>query len=429
MRGRGGCGIEWKEHAMSATAVVKQMSVEEAIAAYLERLRSLRFGEKTICRRRQFCRELRTFAKRRGTASLTTDLISAFFAQEGVHEEAQGKTMTPRQVELRRTMWALRDFTQHGYLYSRRKVRRIPPGWQTAVGGYLRFATEYRGLAQETLRTREGCVARFSQFLHDHGAPTPPTMTSAQISQFLLSLSHYQGATLSLVSTALRSFLDYLFMSGLVTEKWSDRLSHVRCARPERLPAIWRPEEVEALLQAVDRASPQGKRDFAILLLAARMGMRVCEIRTLRLEHLHWEEARIAFVQSKTGVEKVLPLTEEVGGALVDYLRNGRPQTEHREVFLRCRPPFEPFYRTTNLMNIVTKYRRRAGIHFPPERKSGMHSLRHTVASRLLEVGVGFETIAGILGHTSLRTAQEYTRIDVDALRAVALDPEEVTYD
>src|SRR5216117_1428160 len=95
--------------------------------------------------------------------------------------------------------------------------------------------------------------------------------------------------------------------------------------------------------EAVDRSSAKGKRDYAILLLACRLGLRVGDIRTLKLDQLHWEDSTIEVTQSKTGVPLTLPLTTEVGEALIDYLKSGRPQSAHREVFLKVKPPFDPF--------------------------------------------------------------------------------------
>jgi site-specific recombinase XerD len=112
---------------------------------------------------------------------------------------------------------------------------------------------------------------------------------------------------------------------------------------------------------------------------------------------------------------------------LIDYLKSGRPQTAHREIFLKVNPPFDPFT-GNNLHHIVTYWRLLAGIQFRTPQKRGAHSLRHTVATRLLEKGTPFATIAEILGHSSLESTRIYAKADVEALRSVALDPEEVTH-
>jgi integrase len=182
------------------------------------------------------------------------------------------------------------------------------------------------------------------------------------------------------------------------------------------------------LLAAVDRSSAKGKRDYAMLLLACRLGLRAGDIRALKLDQLHWDDSTIEVTQSKTGVPLILPLTGEVGDALIDYLKSGRPATAHREVFLKVNPPFDPFAADSNLHHIVSYWRRLAGIRFRTAQKRGMHSLRHTLATRLLQKGTPFPTIAEILGHTSLESTRIYAKADVESLRSVALDPEEVNH-
>jgi integrase len=147
----------------------------------------------------------------------------------------------------------------------------------------------------------------------------------------------------------------------------------------------------------------------------------------LKLDQIHWDDSTIEITQSKTHLPLSLPLTSEVGEALIDYLKSGRPQSAHREVFLKVNPPFDPFS-GNNLHHIVKYWRLLAGIRFRTPQKRGFHSLRHTLATRLLEKGTPLTTIAEILGHTSLESTRIYAKADVEHLRSVALDPEEVNH-
>jgi integrase len=216
-------------------------------------------------------------------------------------------------------------------------------------------------------------------------------------------------------------------MRGILQKDLSAELPKIRVPRDATIPSVWDHELIVRLLGAVDRSSAKGRRDYAILLLACRLGLRAGDIRTLKLDHLRWVDSTIEITQAKTGTPLSLPLTNEVGEALIDYLKSGRPQTTHREVFLKVKPPFDPFT-GNNLHHIVTYWRLLAGITFRSSQKRGIHSLRHTLATRLLQKGTPFTTIAEILGHTSLESTRIYAKADVEALRGVALDPEEVNH-
>jgi site-specific recombinase XerD len=328
-------------------------------------------------------------------------------------------------------MRVLTEFSLHGCFQRRAHVADnidLSPDLKSVLEGYEYFSLKQLRSTAGTLRARKQNVLRFLHYLDSRGVASAGEIQASMLSEFMMSRSHLKPTTLAITASSLRSFLRYLCMKGKVPGDLVEHVPKVRVPRDARIPSVWGQKDVEAALAAVERSSPVGKRDYAILLLAARLGVRASDIRTLRLEHIHWGQARIEMTQSKGGAPLVLPLTEEIGNALIDYLRNGRPKTDHREVFLTANAPFEPFGRNNNLHNIITTYRRRAGITLPARSRRGLHSLRHTVASRLLEVGTPLETISSVMGHLSVETTRLYTKIDIEALRSVAIDPDEVTH-
>jgi integrase len=217
-------------------------------------------------------------------------------------------------------------------------------------------------------------------------------------------------------------------MHGILQRDLSAELPKIRVPRDATIPSVWDHELIVRLLGAVDRSSAKGKRDYAILLLACRLGLRVGDIRRLKLEDFHWAESTIEITQAKTDMLLTLPLTKEVGEALIDYLKAGRPQTAHREVFVQVNPPFDPFADNDRLHYIVRYWRQQAGITFRSPQKQGLHSLRHTLATRLLQKSTPLPTIAEILGHSSVESTRIYAKAELEALRGVALDPEEVSH-
>jgi len=300
----------------------------------------------------------------------------------------------------------------------------IEPSHQDALDRFLEYCRSQLQLRPGTLRLRRQELSRFLEFLGSRGVGALNSLKAEDLSSFVITLADFSPATVSRIISDVRCFLRHLCVSGIVTAEVIEHLPRVRVPRDARIPSVWKREDVETLLASVDRASPIGKRDYAILLLACRLGLRVSDIKALHLEDIDWEQNLLRIAQKKTGIPLVLPLSNEVGEAIVDYLRNARPPSEHRIVFLKALPPFDPFRDANKLHGLVTFYRCRAGIHLPPRMRRGLHSLRHSLATRLLEVGTPFETISEIMGHQTMESTLLYTKVDISALQSVALDPD-----
>lgn len=178
--------------------------------------------------------------------------------------------------------------------------------------------------------------------------------------------------------------------------------------------------EVSRLLNAVDRSTAIGRRDYAVLLLAARYGLRPCDIRQLRLDAVDWREHMLSITQAKTGRVLTLPLLPDVADALIAYLRIARPATSSRFVFVRHKAPFEPFVAANNLATFMRQALRRGGLHQRKGRR-GLYLLRHTLASWILASGSPLKRIGDVLGHASTDTTMEYASVDLTALRRVVI--------
>jgi site-specific recombinase XerD len=398
----------------------------------LKHLEELGYAPGTLANYRNVWTAFVQFAEKKARSEkFTTDLVQRFLEHRGIPADRTETQLTFHQRHIRTVMRVLTEFSLHGCFQRRSHVvgkTKLAPPLQDLLCGYEQFCVKHLRSSSETLRTRKQHITCFLHYLDTRGINAATELQSSSFSEFVISRAHLKPATLASIVSSLRSFVRYLCMQGEVSGDLVESIPRVRVPRDARIPSVWSSKDVDALLSAVDRSSPVGKRDYAILLLAARLGMRVSDIRALRLDHLQWEQARIEMTQTKGGNPLDLPLTEQIGTALIDYLRNGRPKTDHREVFLRANAPFEPFANNTNLHHIITTYRRRAGISLPSKNRRGLHSLRHTVASRLLEQGIPLETISSVMGHLSVETTRLYTKIDIEALRSVAIDPEELSH-
>lgn len=189
---------------------------------------------------------------------------------------------------------------------------------------------------------------------------------------------------------------------------------------------IWTNDNVEKLLASIDLASPVGRRNYAIFLLIAELGIRACDINALKGSDIDWDKKTIHFDQEKTGDLNVLPLSDRAGWAIIDYVRYARPKVDSPYVFLTCNAPYTQLGKTT-AVNALKQQMQIAGIKpSTPGAKTGIHSLRHSLARKLLNKNVPLEDIADIMGHTEVVSSSPYLKIDVEGLRGCALSLKEV---
>ena len=179
---------------------------------------------------------------------------------------------------------------------------------------------------------------------------------------------------------------------------------------------MWDPAEVIKILDAVDRGNPCGKRDYAIILLVTRLGLRGIDVKRLEFSDFDWPGNRLSIVQAKTGRRVWLPLLKDVGWAVIDYIRSGRPDSDCRQVFLRHTAPIGPFSDQDHLHQVLVKHARAAHVPVSEKRRHGMHSLRHSLATRLMEDGTPVEQIADILGHQSVGSTGRYLKSSLSQL-------------
>jgi integrase len=193
---------------------------------------------------------------------------------------------------------------------------------------------------------------------------------------------------------------------------------------PPKLTKVWSEEEISRMLGVIDRANPTGKRDYAIIAIAANLGLRSGDILNLSIDNFDWRNGVINIVQEKTGEPLSLPLSEQIGKAVIDYWRNGRPQSVARELFIQHTLPYMKL--TSGMAyHMFNKYYFTSGFQLGG-RRHGLHSLRHSLASRLLEKDTPVNVIGNILGHMDSNSASYYIRIDINQLRKCALEVPEV---
>lgn len=310
-----------------------------------------------------------------------------------------------------------------------RRIRAAPRSrtklFQEWVPPYLFFLCQHRGLSEKTIRKNALALGMFTEFLDRTGVVDLGNLTAKHIHDFCINPDSRKPITRISYLGIIRRFLKYMFSQGRLERDLSSAIVTAKHYRHGGLYDVLTEAELNNLLGSLGRSDALGRRDSAIILLAARYGMRPSDIRRICLDDIQWRQGRIVFNQSKTGRQLTLPLLPDVSKAVIDYLRNGRPHTQVRNIFVRHKAPFEPFAPNDNLSQIMIKALRRVGLDQRPGRR-GLYLLRHTLATRMLGADVPIKMIADLLGHTSTDSAFGYTKIDLPQLRSAALSIGEV---
>lgn len=304
--------------------------------------------------------------------------------------------------------------------------REVPYQFKKGYESFVTFCHD-ADYSERGTYTRLNRIKRMLFFFDQQGVSSFNDITGREISAFFATQIELDSRTVATMLSSCRVFFRHLYRMGLIQTDLTEKLPVVKANRQFKLPKVWRQEDILAVLNSIDRGNPVGKRDYAILMLITRYGLRSADVKTMKLSNLRWNENVIEIVQNKTQNSLQLPLLHDVGWAIIDYLQHGRPPSEHSEVFLTCTIPIRPFGIHSNALNaILAKRVQRAGVRIPRDVPKGMHSLRHTLASVMLAKDVELPIISSTLGHITSEATGIYLHADISRLRACVLDPEEV---
>jgi len=408
---------------------MNRMPLQDLIARLEKELYRLHYNEISITYYRRMWGHMTAFFENEGVNHFTEEVGMRFLDKRyNFFELEKAGNLTQSIINVFRVVRMLGDFQQHGSIlrrYYKQKELLQNDEFKSILQRYITHCQQ-KEYSRVTLHHYRDIAEKFLSFLESQEIISCSDITAKHVSGYINTLLGYSYKTVELHLCALRSFLRYLHTYDLYSQDLADTIPAIKARKQNRIPSVWTPEDVAKLLDVIDRGNPAGKRDYAMLLLAARLGLRTIDIKHLKLDNLKWPDNRIELIQSKTSAALSLPLLPDVGWAIIDYLKNGRPKVESPYVFLRHLAPLEPFSDEDRLHQIVVKYMKRAKISISPQKKKGMHSLRHTLASRLLQEKTPLSVISDILGHISSDSTAVYLKVDVDMLRECALNPEGV---
>lgn len=367
---------------------------------------------------------LMRFADHAGSCGATRpeelpDLVDAFVAHmERTHQRRNRKRAAPR--------W----FTAHVRVPVEQMLRlllpdlpsvhrrRLPFPFRDAVPGFLDHLLQERGLQEATMSHYAAHLRRLERFLDRIGLADLGHLSPTILSAFVVESGRDLGkSAMHVLCSDLRVFLRHLHRAGLHERDLSGAVEGPRVYRLSAVPRSIPWPDIERALDHVDRRTPVGRRDYAILLLLVVYGLRAREVASLTLDAIDWERERLLVADRKAGHNTAFPLAGVVAEAAIDYLRHGRPKSPDRALFLCSIPPFRPV-RAALVSQLAAKRLRRAGVEV---HRAGSHTFRHSCVQRLVDARFPLKTIGDFIGHRDPDSTEIYAKIDLEALRELAL--------
>lgn len=372
--------------------------------------------------------QLMAYAEDRGecyyTEQLGMDFVQEFF---GITQDDFARTLPQAETQELRVIRMVGDFQLHHAVlrrYLKHRTILTEPFFLKKSSQFQDYC-EKKGYSKVTIDHYVKQSAYMMDYLAAQGMKDFSAVTLDIINAYICTLAGFTYKTVEQHICSLRSFFRFLYQEGIVQIDFAVKMPMVKARKQTAIPSVWTQEELKQLIGAIDRGSPKGKRDYAIILIACRLGLRCTDIKNLCYENFNWAEKKLCFIQSKTKQPMELPLVPDVGWAVIDYLKYGRPKVDSPRIFVRHMAPFLPFSEGDHLDQLIKVYMVKAHIPVSNKRR-GMHSLRHTMASVLLEKDTPLPVISDIIGHLDTNSTAVYLKVDMERLAECPLNFEEV---
>jgi site-specific recombinase XerD len=399
-----------------------------AIEQYVTWLTERNYSERSILRRVPVLIGFGEFAKAQGVtgwAGLPAQ-VECYVAQR-VQKHFRRRKPSPRSKKygecLRNPIQQMLGLILPEYTGQGRTRPHENPFYKWAPG-FFDYLRQEKGLTERTVRTYSHYLRQFAVYLQAVRLSDLKDLSPPVLSGFV---THYrqqvQWASIRNACGVVRVFLRYVYRERVLPRDLSGAVEQPKTYRLSNIPRSISWDEVRRMLEVIDRRTPRGKRDYAILLLLATYGLRAREVAALTLDDIDWKSERLRIPTRKAGHSTLYPLSPIAGQAIIDYLKFARPQTSGRQLFYRTLAPKSPL--TGSAISITTShYLQKAGIKIS---RAGSHTLRHTCVQRLVEANFSLKLIGDYVGHRTLASTEIYSKVDIEALREVACgDGEEI---
>ncbi len=361
--------------------------------------------------------------KQQKTGVLLANDVESFFKAYPSLARNRG----PYNQHDKRIQWALNRFVKYLKEIGKFESHSIHNVYQSILEDYLQWMSDYRHIAEGTLKIRRHSITQFLEWLGSKATHKGISkITPEVIERFYLVYAKTVGSSVrQSMQTALRTFFRFCLQKGIIQHPLHNAVPTLRTYKLATVPRGLSNDQALKILDCVNRKTDVGRRDYAILQLLYTYGVRGGQIRSLQFTDIQWTKKQILFKAAKRGKACLLPLTIDVGNSLLEYLQTSRPDYNYQEVFLTSKAPYHALNQSQVLSAMVRYYTIKAGIDIASK---GTHAFRHCFATRMVQADQPLKSIADVLGHRYLSTTFIYTKVDFNALKQVALEwPQEVS--
>lgn len=346
---------------------------------------------------------------------------------------AQDNKNTQKYIILLRALRILGEYSLTRTFTSRFSKFHEPveenPYWNQIYDSFMLYLKTDCDYKDSTIKHKEYSVRKMMNILIQLKISSIDVINKNIIETVISSFIHETPKSVTHNLGDLKQFFQFCFDHSISKMNIVSLFPIIKTPHETKIPNTLSVDETKKLLDSIDRNDPKGKRDYAILMIASHLGLRAIDIINLKLTNFDWKLKKIIVAQEKTNHTITLPLLNDVGWSVIDYIKNGRPNVDSEYLFIEHRAPYEKFSNSCAVSSIFTRRMHEAKLNIKRNKRLGIHSLRHTLGTALLEKETPLPVISQILGHQSIKSTETYIKTNLKGLSECPIDPERVFSD
>ena len=335
-----------------------------------------------------------------------------------------GKSISHHK-QLMRSKRILDDFDSYKQFMLKRSLPNAlysdyPSNWNLILDDYLNYLKDVRQNSDKSIKVKKDYLIHLLSYFYQNGLTNIKDFTKDDITKFINHTVEKGNVSKRRNFYILRDFLTYLFIENITLENLSIYVPKIRNKEKKKLPTYLKQDNIEKLLESIPKTRKVDIRNYAIILIAARLGLRISDILNIKLKDIDWKNYKLNVIQPKTNNLNVLPLSKEVGWAIIDYIKEARPNCKCEYLFVKMKYPFEKMEQFSSFNKYFDKCD-----FIVEDTKKGIHNLRHSFATNMLDNDIPISIISSTIGDTITTTASTYLKVDVKALSKCTLEVDE----